>query len=205
MRETRAAAIWYHVDQFLRRTGAKEHEFADEVAELYHQRTPLAGRGVEFEPHAAGSNAYDVMRARGQLLFRMLKPAGAVRLPVELEEVVVLALPAPYREECLRELAERVGMLAAPLPAQPGDALARQVKSPCELLRSTADAVERLAPMLEDGRVEADDAPLFPAALAALSEVMGVCVTLQAQMAKAMQDASAKAPAGRSLRAVGAR
>jgi len=202
MRETRAAAIWYHVDQYLRRTGAKEHDFADAVAELYQQRTPLHGRSVEFEPHAAGSNVYAVMRARGQLLFRMLKPDGPTRLPVELEEAVVLALPAPYREECLRELAERMGLLAAPLPAQQGDTLARQVKSPCELLRSTADAVEQLAPMLEDGAIGPEDAPQFAPALAALSEVMGVCVTLNAQIAQAMH---AGTPGGRRLRAVGNR
>lgn len=202
MRETRAAAIWYHVDQFLRRTGAKEYDFADAVAELYQLRTPLAGRGVEFEPHAAGSNAYAVMRSRGQLLFRMLKPDGPTRLPVELEEAVVLALPPPYRDECLRELAERMGLLAAPLPAQPGDALGRQVKSPCALLRSTADAVEQLVPMLEDGAIGPEDAPLFAPALTALSEVMGVCVSLNAQIAQAMR---ADGPAVRHLHAAATR
>jgi hypothetical protein len=202
MHETRAAAIWRHVDHYLRRTGAKEHDFADAVAALYQQRTPLHLRGIEFHPHAAGSNPYEVMRANGQLLFRMLKPEGPTRLPVELEEAVVLSLPAPYRDECLRDLAERLGLLAAPLPAAAGAPLAQQVKSPCALLRSAADAVEKIAPMLEDGGIGPEDAALFAPALAGLSEVMGVCVTLNAQIAHAMHGVDLPP---RRLRAVPAR
>lgn len=186
LRETRAAAIWRHVDLYLRRTGAKEHDFGDAVAELYQDRTPLHLRAIEFPPHAAGTNAYDVMRARGQLLFRMLKPDGPTRLPVELEEAVVLALPAPFRDECLRDLAERLGLLAAALPAADDAPAAQQIKHPCDLMRRTADAVERIAPMLADGRIGPEDAPYFAAALTAVNDVMGACVTINAQITQAM-------------------
>jgi hypothetical protein len=198
MRETRAHAIWRHVQLALRHTGATEADFAENVAALYLQRTPLHLRGIEFHAHVAGGDPYAVLRANAQLLFRMLKPDGPTRLPVELEEAVVLALPQPYQDEAQRDLAERLGRLAAPLPASSTASLREQVKSPCALMRSAADAVERIAPMLEDGHIGAEDAPHFADALASLSEVMGLCVTLNAQIAQAMQ------PAPRAgLRAVG--
>lgn len=187
MRETRAQVIHRHVDHYVRHSGAKEHDFADAVAALYQERTPLHLRCVDFHAHAAGGNPYDVLRANGQLLFRMLRPDGPTRLPVDLEEAVVLSLPEPFRGECQRDLAERLGLLAAALPA-PADAPAGQhIKSPCELMRRAADAVERIAPMLEDGRIGPEDAPHFASALAAVNDVMGACVTINAQVHQAMQ------------------
>lgn len=187
LRETRAGVIWRHVDLYLRRTATKEHDFGDAVADLYQDRTPLHLRAIEFPAHVAGANPYDVMRARGQLLFRMLKPDGPTRLPVELEEAVVLALPAPFRDECLRDLAARLGLLAAALPEAADAPAGQQIRQPCELMRRTADAVERIAPMLADGRIGPEDAPHFAAALASVNDVMGACVTINAQITQAMQ------------------
>lgn len=202
MRETRATTIWHHVDQYLRRTATTEHDFGDAVAALYQDRTPLHARGIEFRVHSAGSNPYDVMRANGQLLFRMLKPGGPTRLPVELEEAVVLALPSPFRDECQRELAERLGLLPAQLPPAEDAPAALQLRSSCELLRRAAAAVERIAPMLEDNhKIGPEDASHVPAALAALTDVLAASVTLQAQITRAMQPGNTVV----SLRAAGAK
>ena len=190
MRESRAHALFAHVQLALRHTGRTEAEFADAVVALYHARTPLHARAIEFHGHVAGSDPYDVMRANAQLLMRALKPGGPVRLPVDLEEALVLALPQPYQDECQRELAARLGLLSAPLPVAPDAAMAQQIKSPCELLRRAAAAVERIAPMLEDNKgIGPEDAAHFADVLKALNDVAGVCVTINAQVVQAMRQA----------------
>ena len=194
MRENRALVIWHHVNRLMRHHRISEDDFAPDVAKLYNERTPLHARGIAFHEYPAGANPYDIDRANAQLLFRMLKPGGPTRMPVEVEEAVVLALPRPFRDECQRELAARMGLLAAALPPAGEDPIGQHIKSPCELMRRTADAVERIAPMLANGTIDADDAPHFTAALAAINDVMGACVTINAQITQAMQQVPAKPP-----------
>jgi AcrR family transcriptional regulator len=189
MRDTRASTIHAHLLTALKHSGIDQDDFAEDVARLYFERTPLHARSIEFHQHTRGGDPYAVRRANAQLLFRMLKPAGPVRMPVEIEEAVVLALPQPYRDECLRELNERYGLLAAALPAGNDASLADQVRSPCDLMRKAAAAVERIAPMLEDGRIGPEDAAYFADALAAINAMMGCGVTLTAQIANAMREA----------------
>ena len=116
MKTTRDQVIAHHVNMALRHCAAVTREsFADEVVDLYHQRTPLALRGIQFHAVEKGGDPYAVQRANAQLLFRMLQ--GPVRLAAELEEAVVLALPQPYQGACLSDLAARYGLLATPMPA----------------------------------------------------------------------------------------
>jgi hypothetical protein len=192
MRDTRAQVIHAHVLTALRHSGLDQADFADSVAALYIERTPLHARGIEFHQHQRGSNPYDVKRANEQLLFRMLKPGGAVRMPAEIEEAVVLSLPQPYRDECLAELAARYGLMAAPIPVAADADLAEKVKSPCELMRRGAAAVERIAPMLEDGRIGPEDRAHFADALQSLNSVVSCCTTLISQIADAMREDAPK-------------
>lgn len=188
MRETRAHAIHAHVLAALRHSGITDGAFANDVAALYAARTPLEARSIQFHQWHPGLDATTVQRANAQLLFRMLRPDGPSRMPVELEESVVLALPQPYLADCQRELAGRMGLLAADLPAPVDAPLAAHLNSPVELMRRAAVAVERIAPMLEDGRIGPEDAAHFTAALSALNDVAGACVTLNAQIHQAMQE-----------------
>jgi hypothetical protein len=193
MRDTRAHAVYAHVLTALKHSGIDQGDFADDVARLYLERTPLHARSIEFHQHVRGGDPYAVRRANEQLLFRMLKPNGPVRMPVEIEEAVVLALPEPYRDECLRELNARYGLLAAAIPACSKASLADQVRSPCDLMRKAAAAVERIAPMLEDGRIGPEDAAYFADALTAINAMMGCGVTLTTQIAEAMRMAREEA------------
>lgn len=195
MRETRAHTIHHHVLMALRHTGLDQQEFSDEVARIYLDRTPLHARSIDFHMHTRGSDPYQVRRANEQLLFRMLKPNGPVRMPVEVEEAVVLALPQPFRDECLRELAARYGLLAATIPVDGGASLPDQLRAPCELMRRAAVAVERIAPMLENGVIGPEDAPHFAAALRAINDLTAVNVTLSTQIADAMEAAYAQSTA----------
>lgn len=115
MRESRSAVITHHVRAALQHSGLSERVYACAVADSYRERTPLQARSVEF--HAGGCYDADA-RSNAQLLRRMLD--GQVRMPIDLEEPLVLSLPEPFRSACLRELAARTGHLAAPLPATTG-------------------------------------------------------------------------------------
>lgn len=188
MRETRGHVLHAHVLMALKHSGRTQADFADAVAHLYAERTPLHARSIEFHAHVAGSNPYDVHKANAQILFRMLRPEFTdSRMPVELEEAVVLALPAPFQDECQRELAERLGLLAAPLPVGVDAPLAQQMKSPCELLRRAAAAVESIAPMLDDNNhIGPEDAAHFGKALQLLADVQAAAISITAQIGQSM-------------------
>lgn len=187
MHDTRCGVVWRHVDMALRNEGRMTQEnFAADVVDQYHQRTAPHLRSIEFHQHQRGGDPYKVQRLNAQLLFRM-RPDGPTRLPAEIEEAMVMALPVAYRNECLRELSQRYGLLAAEIPAAIDAPASAQMKSPCELLRRAAKAVERIAPMLDAGQgIGPEDAAYFSAALAAINDVQGICVTVVAQIARAM-------------------
>lgn len=170
MRETRSHAIYAHVRIALTHSGLDQMDFADDVARIYHERTPLHVRGIDFRQHQRGVDPYEVRRANEQLLFRMLKPNGPVRMAVEVEEAVVLALPERFRDECLRELSGRYGLMPAPLPATNGiDALT------CvgEFSRDFGDCLVALAKTAADGRLEPMDAAHAPEVISQLHDLVG--------------------------------
>lgn len=175
MNRPRDAVIADHVAAAMRHTRLSMETYAQTVADLYHERTPLELRGVRF--HEVGrADPYRDMRKNAQIVRRYL--AGELcRMPTELEEALVLALPDPFQAACLRELASRYGLLAAAMPGTVGDEQVRQV---ADLMRSAAESIDALAPMLDDGLIDTDDADHAPAALDLLEQLQGRVVTLTA-------------------------
>ena len=116
MREPRSQTIARHVREALRHSGLTEQSLAAEVVEQYHRRTSLHERNVEFHSGTTTKQIDEAQRANAQLLRRMF--GGLVRMPADLEESIVLALPEPYRRRLLRELAgrhdEQSGVLTPP-------------------------------------------------------------------------------------------
>ena len=188
MRETRGHVLHAHVLMALAHSGMKQADFADAVVHLYDVRTPLHAQSIHFHKHVKGSNPYDVQKANTQILFRMLRPEFTdSRMPVELEEAVVLALPEPFRDECQRELAERLGLLAAPLPVGVDATVAQQLKSPCDLLRRAMAAVDPITAMLENGQIGPEDEPHFGLALRRIADLQAACVAVTAQIGLAIE------------------
>lgn len=142
MRESRSAVLAYYARAAVRHSGLTERAFAMRVVELYEERTPAAHRRVPFSTSA---DPFDRERANAQTLHRFLfadeGAANSYRLPDDLEEACVLALPDAFRRECLRELCERYGLLAATATPPREDARFRSVAC---LLRETAEAVEAM-------------------------------------------------------------
>jgi len=174
MLEPRSTTICQQVAAAMRATGTTERSFADAVVTTYHTRTALHERSVEF--HAGGTaDTYESgARANAQLLRRML--AGDVRMPVDLEEAIVLSMPLPYRQRCLSQLAGRYDLLAVPLPALTGGEQHAQV---ADMMREAGDVLQALAPMLADGQINTADRPHAAKARRELHELLTVAMALQ--------------------------
>ena len=156
----------------LRKSALTDRAYGQAVADLYMQRTPLHARTIEFH---ISRDPYADERANAQLVKRFL--TDVVRMPVDLEEALVLALPEPFRNACLADLAERLNLLAAPRPAP--DA-ARQTIHLGEMARDAGEVMIALAPMFADGRIDSNDAALARHALAAIAKTQAMLVTLEA-------------------------
>lgn len=167
----RDQALWRHITLALANSKLDRETYADDVARIYLERTPAHLRGIDVHQHVRGSDPYKVREANKQLVLRrMLDPDGPVRAPMELEEAAVLALPQPFQRECLRELAGRYGLLAAPITSA-GDAAA--VASSCgELAREFGECLLALAATIGDGHLDPSDAAHAPAAIRELTDLI---------------------------------
>lgn len=188
--EPRIAVIAHHVRQALRASGMTMRVYAGRVADLYHLRTALADRTVPFEIGTTAETAEQAERANAQTVQRFLD--GTVRAPIDLEEALVLALPDTQRGECLRALAARYGLLAAPTPATSG--VEQQVQL-AGLMHDTGRLLAELAPAFADGVLDSSDAATARRALPEVLDVTARLVSL-ARMLEPISTARA------SLRAV---
>lgn len=153
---TRTDLIDQHVRHYLRETGTKRLSWAQDVADQYMHRTPLAHRTVQF--HSGGDAEKDA-RANRQILDRMFDTDCDIRFPADLEEAVVYALPEHYRDRLLAELAGRYGLLAAamPQPCEPGERSQDWCARAGRLLTEAGQSLEALAPVVADGAIDGDD------------------------------------------------
>jgi hypothetical protein len=180
MRDRRDDVIRAHWELAVRHSGETIEGLATRAVEVYESRTPLHARRIAFQPMSR--DPYAAQRANATHVRRFLGLSEpATRLPVELEEALVLALPDPFRAECLRELADRVGLLAAKAP----DPQASPLLVPADLMRECADVITALAPALCDGTYTAADLPAIREALGALADVSGAVASLRHQLCDA--------------------
>ncbi len=177
------------------RTGWREYTAA--VVDHYHDTVPRDERVVEFQVAATAERYEAVARNNTQTVRRYV--AGERVLVADLEESLVAALPEPWRERVLAALLARSGLMYARTPPAVTDGVG-QVRTSADLMRRAATAMDRLAPMLDDQRIGPEDRAHFPEALQAINGVMGACVTLNAQIAAAMQATAPGRVAGRQSR-----
>lgn len=133
MRERRCDVIRAHWEMAVRMSGETIESLAARAVDLYHERTPLHARRIDFQ--LLGRDPYVARLANALHMRRFLGLSqSATRLPAELEEALVLALPDAFRRECLKELAARYGLMAAAAPTPDGNAWA----GPADLMRECA-------------------------------------------------------------------
>ena len=180
--EPRSETIARHVREALATDGRlTERSYAEAVMHAYHAAVPLHLRRVPFELGATAEQVERAQRANAQAIHRFLN--GETRMPVDLEEALVDALPQALRDRCIRALAARGGMLAVPMPTACG---MEQMQRTAGLLHGAGDAVAAIAPMLADGVINQADRPHAATALEQLQRVITTATALHAQITAAM-------------------
>jgi len=147
--ETRSECIIRHVRVFLRGSAMSEQSYAADVVEVYHARTPAGRRCMKFHE---GGDPYRDMRANGQIIGRILN--GDVKMPVDLEESLILALPEEDARLCWVDLAERVGRLSV---AHPQDGIEGMTADLGRLASDFGQFFESAGPLLHDLSIDARD------------------------------------------------
>ncbi|MDI3259489.1 MAG: hypothetical protein QJR02_07310 [Sinobacteraceae bacterium] len=182
--ETRSEVIFRHTRRMLHERRISMPTFSQSVVERYVRSVAEAARCVQFQ---LVGDPFRAATANAQKLARYMDPCIDARLPVDLEEAWVFSLVEPYRTECVRELAARYGLLDVPLPCCTADDL----QSVGRLSREFGRAIQSMAPLIDDGRIDADDAPHLDAALThirgLLAAAEGLAARVEAAKAAAMQ------------------
>ena len=102
--EPRSETLARHVREALNTDGRlTERSYAERVMELYHAAVPLHLRRVPFELATTGDAVERAQRSNAQTIHRFL--SGETRMPVDIEEAMIDALPDPIRERCMRAMA----------------------------------------------------------------------------------------------------
>ena len=177
MRDTRSSVILHHLNLAMHHSSLTFRSYAALVRDVYNLRTPLAARGIHFH---VTRDPYADERANAQILKRIMDEPASI--PADLEESLVLCLPSPYQGECCRELAERIGQLAAAIPNE-GHAAA--VADAAALMRETGEALADLAQCFDGSRVAPAKHALANRALGNLTDIEACVATLKARLAAA--------------------
>lgn len=172
----RQAVIFGHTRRMLDETGMNANTFAMHVAERYHQLVAPDVRGVPFRL-GAGDDLLVAMKNNGQILRRYMD--GTVKvLPADLEDAWVTALPAPYRGDCERDLAQRRGTLSVPVPNGEG----ARAFGLAALTREFGELLEAVAPALADGQICEQDLPFARRILSESDDLISQVLALRRQV-----------------------
>lgn len=163
MKKTRSQVVWKYAYDSVIHSGTSWPTFAAIVRDNYEAGVPESARRIEFSRH---SDSYQRMRLDAQTL-RRFESEARIGLPADLEEAIVKALPEPWYTRCLRELAARYGLLAAPIPANSGS----HVANLAALAREFSDVVRELSPALVDGKLDNADRCYAKQILAEVSDL----------------------------------
>lgn len=175
--ETRTEVIVRYVREALHRTRMSETTFSLEVIERYHQTVAEEARVVTFK---SDGDPFAVATTNKQRLFRMLDVEFPdTRLPADLEESIVNSLPEAQYLDCRRELARRYGLSDVPLPEEGAAAGLRSIGA---FTAALGAAMEAIAPIVADGKIDSDDVPHAARALQMLEQLNNQSIALRQQI-----------------------
>lgn len=146
-REPRSQVIFRHTQAAFRATALEPMQLAIRIADEYQARVAAHERIVEFHVGTTVDTITKAKKANLQIIDRFLK--GTVKLPADLEEAWVASLPAPHREDCERELAQRYGFIGARSPLS---TTAAELLCTGEVSVEFGQLLQRFA-LVADGRV----------------------------------------------------
>lgn len=167
---TRQDVLVFHLERAVAETSMSYEDFAEAFAQAYVDLVPADARSVAMAPpdrkvldeeqNVPLAASRRVTRELGKLVTRAKRYRdGEIRIPADLEEAWVAALPEPYRKRCRDALVKRHGCIPAEMPAKTremadADALGR-------ICYSTAQTIRDMGVALSDGRFDQKDASLI--------------------------------------------
>lgn len=180
---TRQAVLIDHLQRMLNETGRSLADFSEHLAQAYEELVPEAHRalGLCAQPAEEGCEAYFRWKqALEKAVHRFVD--GSVRIPVELEEAWLAALPGPYRGRCRHDLCVRMGVLPVEIPAE--ETSAQDIG---DLLEAAGAEATAAAPVFADGRMSEADAEHLPALIQANEISAAHSLTLAAKARKILR------------------
>lgn len=191
-RAPRAAVIFDFTLKAIRNSHHTDASFAAEVAERYMAMVAPSERTTEFH---VGTDAASIEKA-GKLNAKLVERFrnGTVKLPADLEEAWVAALPQPWQLDCSRALARRYGFIGARVPE---NSPAAQMLCSGRLMVEFGEAMQAMAELHAVGPCDAAAAARMERALKEFEDLMGEAATMKAALRQALD---ARQPGG--LRAV---
>lgn len=169
--ETRSQTIIRYTQMYMRNTGTSMPTMASLIAEEYLNSTKQSHRMVKFH---SGGDAHADMRANAQVIRRFIE--GEHRLPCDLEESWVRALPDPYRTQLIGQLNARYGLLAVRMPQHIQEAHASGL---ARLMKDTGEAAEVVAQMLGNNKFGPEDMGRYNDAMRELDDVIVAAIELK--------------------------
>ena len=147
----------------------------------YHKTIPKNKRSVKF--HADGDVFKDA-KANGQIIQRMMD--GSVRMPVEIEESLIEALPIDWRKSLKAALAARMGLLASPIPSNQPSV---EIQHVGQVATEFGELFALLGKAYNDGALNEKDAHLVDEILKEVGDLMAIVNTIM-QKAQAIKSKS---------------
>ena len=163
--ESRTRTIFRVVEEYLGSTSDSFQTFSARVVEYYD--SSVSSKSIEFSNH---EDTYKRIELNAQKIKRFMSDeASSPRFPAELEESFVKALPDEYRLHLLSRLAARYELIATPMPK---GSKTDPVTDCSKLLKQVGSTLETIAPIMADGKVDANDLPYVNEALTQLYKLL---------------------------------
>ena len=165
---TREGVLMAFASDMIARTAISQDGFGESLNAAIFQMVPERAADRGYPDLATLAQTADVTaygrayKAWSKRVERWLD--GDVDLPAWIEEAWVQALDPDRRERCITELAARYGLVAAREAGADGC----PVSAFGQLVSRLGDAVSRCGEVLADGKIDAQDRPLLPAAIETL-------------------------------------
>src|SRR5690242_2310224 len=176
--ETRSELVFRHTSRMLHETRCSWEAFGQRLVEHYHAAVPAEARDVQFQ---TTGDVFHCAKINAQKICRYADDRVNARLPVDLEESWVEALAEPYRTDCIRDLARRYGLLAVQVPVSLGCTVSA-MQSVSAVSREFGQAIEAVAPIIENGKFGPEDLPHVDRALRELEDLIGAAEATRAQL-----------------------
>lgn len=194
--ETRSQCLGHYARLDMRERGLSFEEYSDLVLDAFDARQqPLDDDElVNDGGRVKWSRDRDQERRRkanGQMLRRYMGLQRAAPMPADLEEAVVDVLSAALNARCLADLCRRYGLLPVPIPC---DSDAPDLVGIGRMSTKFGETLQRLAPIMADGKVNAADLPHLDSALDGVDQLIAACLAVKAQLQATQQMALEHVP-----------